>query len=172
MLFNNSKKDYKNSIIIYFSRADENYAVGYIEKGNTKIVAEYIKELTNADIFEVKPKNSYSKEYKICVKEAVERIKTHNAPILGKIPDISKYDLIYIGSPVYCGIMPEELSTALKDVNFKGKEIKIFVTHEGSGLARILDQIKDICTGAKIIDSIAIIGSNANNSKEEIKKWI
>ena len=68
--------------------------------------------------------------------------------------------------------MPEELTTALKDVNFKGKEIKIFVTHEGSGLARILDQIKDICTGAKIIDSIAIIGSNANNSKEEIKKWI
>jgi len=32
------------SLIIYFSRADENYAVGYIDKGNTEIVAEYVRE--------------------------------------------------------------------------------------------------------------------------------
>ena len=37
------------SLIIYFSRADENYAVGYIDKGNTEIVAEYVQELTSAD---------------------------------------------------------------------------------------------------------------------------
>jgi flavodoxin len=36
----------KKSIVIYFSRADENYAVGYIEKGNTEVIAEYIQELT------------------------------------------------------------------------------------------------------------------------------
>ena len=39
------------SLIIYFSRADENYAVGYIDKGNTEIVAEFVQELTGADIF-------------------------------------------------------------------------------------------------------------------------
>ena len=41
------------SLIIYFSRADENYAVGYIDKGNTEIVAEYVQELTGADMFKV-----------------------------------------------------------------------------------------------------------------------
>ena len=41
----------KKSLIIYFSRADENYNVGYISKGNTKIVAEYVRDLTNADMF-------------------------------------------------------------------------------------------------------------------------
>lgn len=41
-LFGNKKEDYKNkkSLVIYFSRADENYAVSYIEKENTEIVAE------------------------------------------------------------------------------------------------------------------------------------
>lgn len=58
------------SIIIYFSRADENYAVGFIEKGNTEIIAEYIKELTGADIFKVEPKVPYSKDYQTCVEEA------------------------------------------------------------------------------------------------------
>ena len=37
------------ALIIYFSRADENYAVGYIDKGNTEIVAEFVRELTGAD---------------------------------------------------------------------------------------------------------------------------
>lgn len=45
----------KKSLIIYFSRADENYSVGYIEKGNTEYVAEYVRDITNADIFKVEP---------------------------------------------------------------------------------------------------------------------
>ena len=36
----------KKSLIIYFSRADENYSVGYVEKGNTEYIAEYVKENT------------------------------------------------------------------------------------------------------------------------------
>lgn len=51
------------SIIIYFSRADENYAVGYIEKGNTEIVAEYVQELTGADTFKVEPRIPYAADY-------------------------------------------------------------------------------------------------------------
>ena len=52
----------KKSLIIYFSRADENYFGGSIKnitKGNTQVVAEYIKEITNADMFKVEPLNQY-----------------------------------------------------------------------------------------------------------------
>ena len=61
MLLN--KKDYKNkkSLIIYFSRADENYAVGFINKGNTEVIAEYIKDYTNADIIKIEPAIPYAK---------------------------------------------------------------------------------------------------------------
>ena len=52
-----------SSLIIYFSRADENYAVGYIEKGNTEYIAEFVKELTDADIFKVEPAVPYAKDY-------------------------------------------------------------------------------------------------------------
>ena len=42
-LFGGNKESYKDkkSLVIYFSRADENYAVGYIDKGNTEYIAEY-----------------------------------------------------------------------------------------------------------------------------------
>ena len=56
----------KKSIVIYFSRPDENYAVGYIDKGNTEVVADYIKEITGADLFRVDRAVPYPKEYKKC----------------------------------------------------------------------------------------------------------
>jgi hypothetical protein len=48
----------KKSIVIYFSRADENYGVWYIEKWNTEVIAEYIQELIWADLFKVERKKS------------------------------------------------------------------------------------------------------------------
>jgi flavodoxin len=41
----------KKSLVIYFSRAFENYTVGYVEKGNTEYIAEYVKDIVGADAF-------------------------------------------------------------------------------------------------------------------------
>lgn len=62
------------SLIIYFSRADENYSVGYITKGNTEVVAEYVQELTGADMFKVEPTVPYAADYRTCIEEAKERV--------------------------------------------------------------------------------------------------
>lgn len=162
----------KKSLIIYFSRADENYSVGYIEKGNTEVIAEYIKEITGADTFKVEPEVPYSKEYMTCIEEAKERTRKHEAPIKENIKDISPYEVIYIGSPIYWGGMPEEMFTALKELDFKGKIIRPFTTHEGSGLSNVPNQLKEICVGAQILDGLAVIGSQAKNSKEKVENWI
>ena len=122
----------EKSIIIYFSRADENYFGGslkYIEKGNTEIVAEYIHDLTGADMFKVEPLVPYSKDYMECIEEAKIRTNNHDAPIKEEVPDISSYDVIYVGAPVYWGGMPEELITSLDGLDYTGKTISPFTTH-------------------------------------------
>ena len=161
----------KKSLIIYFSRADENYSVGYIDKGNTEIVAEYVQELTNADMFKVEPLVPYAKDYQTCIKEAKERIG--NAPIKEAINDISEYEIIYIMSPVYWGTYAPEIETAIKDIDFTGKTIRVITTHEGSGVANVLKDVKRICKGANVLDdAIAIVGSQAKESKSKIESWI
>ena len=57
----------KKSLVIYFSRADENYAVGYIDKGNTEYIAEYVRDIVGADLFKVEPLVPYSKDYNTCL---------------------------------------------------------------------------------------------------------
>ena len=165
----------KKSLIIYFSRADENYFGGemrYVDKGNTEVIAEYIKDIVGADMFKVEPLNPYPKDYMECIEEAKVRTKEHNAPIKENVPDISNYEVIYFGSPIYWGGMPEELFSALKGLDCSGKIVRPFTTHEGSGLSGVPRQLKEICVGAEILDGLAITGSGVKNSKPKVEDWI
>ena len=165
----------KKSLIIYFSRAEENYFGGsmkYVDKGNTEVIAEYIKDLTGADMFKVEPLNPYPANYMECIEEAKVRTSNHDAPIKENVPDISSYEVIYVGSPIYWGGMPEELFTALKGLDYSGKTIRPFTTHEGSGLSGVPRQLKEICIGAEVLDGLAITGSQVNNSKSKVAEWI
>lgn len=159
------------SLIIYFSRADENYAVGYIDKGNTEIVAEFVQELTGADMFKVEPAVPYAKDYNTCIKEAKQRIG--NAPIREKLTDISAYDTVFVMSPIYWGTYAPEMETALTGLDFAGKTVRIVCTHEGSGLADMVSDVQRLCVGADVQrNGLAIKGSQAKNAREKVAQWV
>ncbi len=159
------------ALIIYFSRADENYAVGYIDKGNTEIVAEFVQELTGADMFKVEPTVPYAADYRTCIEQAKKRIG--NAPIKEKLSDISAYDTIFIMSPIYWGTYAPEMETALTGLDFSGKTVRVISTHEGSGLAGMVSDVRKICKGAKVDSKgLAIKGSSAKSSKTTVEKWL
>ncbi len=159
------------TIIIYFSRADENYAVGYIEKGNTEIVAEYVQELTGADMFKVEPLVPYAADYATCIKEAKERIG--NAPIKEKPTDISGYDTVFVMSPIYWGTYAPEIETALQGLDFTGKTVRVISTHEGSGLGSMVSDVQRLCKGAIVQkNGLAIRGSQTINSKQTVVGWL
>lgn len=159
------------SLIIYFSRADENYSVGYISKGNTEYIAEFVQELTGADMFKVEPEVPYAADYKTCIEEAKKRIG--NAPIKEKLTNISGYDTIFVMSPIYWGTYAPEIETALEGLNFTGKRIRVVSTHEGSGLASMPSDVKKMCKGAEVdMNGLAIVGSQAKNSKQKVAEWV
>ena len=159
------------SLIIYFSRADENYAVGYITKGNTEIIAEYVQELTGADMFKVEPAVPYARDYNTCIREAKHRIG--NAPIMEKLTDISAYDTVFVMSPIYWGTYAPEVETALEGLDFAGKTVRVICTHEGSGLASMPSDVKKMCKGANVdMKGLAIRGSQAKNAKQKVAEWL
>ena len=76
-------------------------------------------------------------------------------------------------TPIYWGTYAPEIETAIKDLDFTGKTIRIITTHEGSGLANVVSDVKKICNGANVQDdAIVIVGSQAKNSKSKIEVWV
>ena len=159
------------NLIIYFSRADENYSVGYIDKGNTEIVAEFVQELTGADMFKAEPAVPYAADYNTCIEEAKHRVG--NAPLKEKLTDISAYDTVYIMSPIYWGTYAPEVETALEGLDFSDKKVRVISTHEGSGLGSMVSDVKRMCKGADVdTKGLAIRGSQAKNSKKTVENWL
>ena len=157
-------------LVVYFSRADENTGgVGYIEKGNTKILAEMIAERTHGDLFEIKTVKPYPKEYRPAT-EAAKQEKEENArpEIVGELPDLSKYDVVFLGYPIWWSDMPMPVYTFLDRENFAGKIILPFCTHEGSGLSDTQRSIADV-TKADVREGFALQGHIAQKSPEEAR---
>ncbi|MBQ8131597.1 MAG: flavodoxin, partial [Bacilli bacterium] len=123
-------------------------------------------------LFKVEPANPYAKDYDTCIEEAKQRQANHDAPIVANVPDISSYEVIYIGAPVYWSLLPEEMVTAIENIDFSGKVVRPFTTHEGSGLGSIPSQLKRICKGATVTDGLAIRGASVQTSRNRVEDWV
>ena len=161
------------SIVIFFSHAGDNYAVGNIEVGNTKIVAGYISEITSADQFEIVTHKYDGMAYTPLIHLAQE--ETNNGelpPYEGEAPDLSQYDTVFIGGPVWWGTYPQVMFTLFRDINLDGKTVIPFTTHEGSGLANCVSDVKAAFPGATVKGQFSIFGHEVRTGRAKVEKWI
>ena len=165
-----------NTVIAFFSRAGENYfggAMRYVKKGNTEIVCERIKELIDADTFQIEMKNPYSPVYLNCIKEAKKDLKENARPELVSLPEnIGEYDNIILAYPNYWGTIPMAVATFLEAYDFSGKTILPLCTNEGSGMGKSESDIKKYAPHAILKSGLAIVGSQAENSTKDIEAWL
>lgn len=172
----NNKETQNNKILIaFFSRADENYAVGTVEVGNTEIMANNIAELTGGELFKIEPVNSYPVSYDEATEVAKQEKNENSRPeIKNTINNIDEYDTIFIGYPIWWSDMPMCVYTFLESYNFFDKTIIPFNTHEGSGDAGTYTTIKNKLTRSNVLEGLAIRGKDAreDSSKKTIENWL
>ncbi len=163
-----------NILVLYFSRTGEQYDVGVIEKGNTAIVAESIGEATGADLYEILPADDhYPMTYKELTDVALQEQRDRARPAYaGELPDMSGYDTIFIGAPVWWGDWPMILYTVFESTPLEGKTLIPFSTHAGSGLSgfdRSLAKAYPDCTIAK---GLAVAGTDAQNNPDKVQSSV
>ena len=160
------------SLVVVFSRADENYSVGYITKGNTMILAEMIASKTGSDIFEIQPAKKYPADYDTCIDIAKKELNAKARPAILEDKDVSEYDTVYFGYPIWWGDLPMCFYTFIEAHDWNGKKIIPFCTHEGSGLAGTERNLKRALKGAEIMKGLAVRGSTAQNDKSGAERAI
>lgn len=133
--------------------------------GKTKDAALKLSNLINADVYEIKPVNPYTKaDLNWMDKKSRSTLemkdKSSRPEIIKGDIDISLYDKILIGYPVWWYTAPTIINTFLESYDFSGKEIIIWATSGGSGLGKAKDDLK-VSTSAIIKD-----GKILNNNKQ------
>lgn len=163
-------------IIVFYSRADENYFGGayrYIPVGNTEKVANMIAEVTRAELFKIEQVHPYAADYNTCIEQAKKDLQAKARPELVRTLDsLDGYDEIYLGYPNYWGDMPMAVYTFLEKFDWSGKTIHPFCTHEGSGLSGTEGKIKNTCKGAAVTSGLAIQGGFVSYAGAVIEEWI
>jgi len=155
--------------------------VFYSWEGNTKAVAEYIKSKTDADIYEIKTSEMYPKDWNECVNKVGKDGKNFEPALIGDMPDVSKYDVVFIGSPCWWGTIANPVRSFLHKVDLSGKTVAPFMTHGTSG--RRLQEIKKLCPGSTVLEGLGIYNryqvetkvntpENLGNYKAEVDKWL
>lgn len=155
-----------DTIVVYFSRAGENYEVGTVETGNTAVVAQMIAEQTGADIQEIVPATAYPASYDECLDQAKAEQNRNDRPALATAPDIGEYTTVYLGYPLWWRDLPMCVYTYLESQDWTGKTVAPFCTYGGSGLMSTEASIRETCAGATVLSALGMEGKVAQFDRD------
>ena len=139
------------SLVVYFSRGDEEYGVGKVTPGNTEILAKEIVSKLGADEFKIVPAKKYPENYMECVNLATREKETNARPEYVGDVDMSSYDTIFLGYPIWWGDLPMIVYSFIENHDFSGKTVVPFNTHEGSGNSGTYEILKSLLAGANVV---------------------
>ncbi|WP_304425701.1 flavodoxin [uncultured Adlercreutzia sp.] len=158
------------------STEEENSAVvvdGQI-KGNNEFMADIIARETGADTFRILTTRSYPADHQGLIAQAQEEINAGDRPELAEpIPDLSGYDTVFIGYPIWWAELPPVMHSFLEQADLAGKQIYLFNSHGGSGNAGTKEEIKSILADATVSDDNFVVSRDAvANSEQDIVDWV
>ena len=139
----NETKDTNRVLVIYYSLT-----------GNTKSIAETIQNKTGGDLLEIETVKDYPAAYSEITEEAKSELETGELPALKKSPpDMSSYDLILVGSPVWWYTVSTPVMSFLKQADFAAKIVSVFCTHEG-GIGKFFSHFKEQAKNADVLEGL------------------
>lgn len=161
------------ALVVFFSHAGDNTRVGNIEVGNTKIVADYISEVTGAEQFEVVCEKDYNMSYRdLCDLAKEEKENGELPPYTGRIENLDQYNVIFVGTPIWWNTFPQVMFSFFRDHNLNGKVLVPFVTHEGSKFGSTLTDLQKQYPEATITGAFEMRGQHVRTQKDKVVEWL
>ena len=150
------------TIVVYFSRT-----------GHTKPIAEFIRDELDAAIFEITAEIPYTdddiKYYTDCRADREQKDPAARPGIAGELPDLSEYDTVYLGYPIWHGQAPKIIYTFLEKVDLSGKTVIPFCTSASSPVGTSAENLHPLSPNAVWKDGTRFAIGTA---REEIVEWL
>ena len=147
------------TLVIYFSA-----------QGTTAKIAKELAASINADLFEIKPEIPYTPADIRWVNPLArcnrEKFGKKDVPVSGKLENLSDYDAVLIGFPIWYGCAPNIVNTFCKDYDWSGIKVYAYATSISSGIGKTAEKLAPYLKGAASVEAKLV------RNAAEVKDWI
>lgn len=151
----------------------KNLVVYFSASGTTRKIAEMIAQAAEADLYEIKPKQPYSKaDLNWMDKKSRSSVEMSDKKFRPEITDtdaqIGGYNEVILGFPIWWYVAPTIINTFLESYDFSRKKIVLFATSGGSGFGNTVSELKLSAPDADIVEGKVF----QRAAKQEIEEWV
>lgn len=182
-----AEKENSRILIAYFSRwGNTDYAEdvdattsasivtdGESRYGTTGYVAEMIQKMTGGDMHLIQSEEMYPVDFNEVVSQNHTEMGEGVLPELkDSAIDMSKYDVVFVGYPVWATDAPQVIRSFLQGVDVNGKTVIPFCTHDGYGAGRSFSTVASASIGAQVKEGIAIEANDVPGAWNVLQQWV
>lgn len=150
------------ALVAYFSRS-----------GNTRVVAGTVQRALSADLFEIRPAKPYPEDYEETVEQARQERDRGVEPMLErKVPDIDRYETIFLAFPIWGETAPPIIRSFLRAHDLSEKTLQALVTHGGFGLGGSMSVLKSHAPGARLKPAFVMEADQEKRTLNTINSWL
>lgn len=145
----------------------------YSQTGTTKTVAEELQKILGADIEQIEVEKPYNGTYEETIERCQKEMESGEFPVLKPLKsDISKYDTIYLGYPVWFGTFARPVLALVKQQKFEGKTIIPFCTFGSGGLDATVADLRKVLPKAKVLDGYGVRTARISRMPKELDYFL
>lgn len=157
-----SKNEEPKTLVLYYSLT-----------GNTKMVAEEIASQTGADIEEITCVDPYDTNFQACIARSMQEREAGVLPEINPVKaDLSKFDVIFIGYPVWFGTYAPPVTKWLEGVDLSGKKIIPFCTFGSGGLESSVADLKAAQPNAEVLAGYGVRAARLEAMPAEVDQFL
>lgn len=173
-----TSKEKNTVLIVFFSHIGITKEVGMVQKGNNEFIVEYIANYLNnkCDIYRILDPTKYPLEFNSMYNKAKNMKYAIKRPRpLNDCPNLDDYNTIFLIYPIWVEDLPMVIYSFLERNDFTNKRIIPLCTHEGSGIVKTYEKIKNILVEAEVLcHDFSMFGheTRKKDAKNEVENWL
>lgn len=141
---------------------------------NNQYIAQIIRRETDGELFAIETVQDYPGTHAPLLAFGHDEQAAGTKPELAThIEDVDRYDVVYLGFPIWNADFPMPIYSFLDEYDFSGKTIVPFTTHGGSDFAGTIETIAELEPNATVIRSgLSVYRSDVPNADEAVVRWL
>lgn len=165
---------YAGEKVPYTASFGKTLVIYYSKTGHTQAVARQVAQYTGGDLYEIQTQKPFSKVPWLAL-SLRRQLKNGQYPALKEpLPDVSAYDTVFVGAPVWWYTAATPLLSFLQQMDFKGKPVAFFST-QGSNYGTFFKDVRAQAQNARLLPGAAFNNLDASYDaavENKIVTWL